>query len=75
MRAATFALLAILAAAILDGHAQNGAALPVLAEQSIDLTRAAELRAVVSARCAECAWDAPGREAVTLVIRVDGQYS
>ena len=38
----------------------------VLAEQSIDLPRAAELRAVVSAQCGECAWDTEGREAVTL---------
>ena len=74
-RAASFALLAILAAAVLDGRAQNRAAPAVLAEQSIDLTRAAELRAVISAQCRECAWDAVGREAVTLAIRVDGQYS
>jgi len=75
MRAASFALLAILAAAILDGRAQPGAAPVVLVEESINLTRASELRAVISAQCRECAWDTVGREAVTLVIRVDGQYS
>lgn len=74
MKAATFALLAILAALLRGGDAQTGGP-PILAEQSIDLTRAAELRAVVSASCPRCAWDTAGREAATLVLRVDGRYS
>ena len=85
MRAATLALLVILAARAprswsgsLRGTASK--AVPdtttiALAEQSIDLPRAAELRAVVSAQCGECAWDTEGREAVTLTIWVDGVYS
>jgi hypothetical protein len=68
-------LLAFLAAAFPIGGAQSGAASPALAEASFDLPRAAELRAVVSAQCRQCAWDTAGREAATLVIRVDGRYS
>ena len=75
MRAAAFALIAILAAAILDGRAQTSGAPALLAEESINLTRAAELRALISAQCRECAWDTEGREAVTLTIRIDGRYS
>ena len=47
----------------------------VLAQQEVDLQRAAELRAVVSAQCSECRWDTEGREAVTLTIWLDGRYS
>jgi hypothetical protein len=75
MKASTFARLAILAATLRTGSAQEGAAPVVLADQSVNLTRAAELRAVVNAQCRECAWDTAGREAATLVIRVDGRYS
>jgi hypothetical protein len=46
-----------------------------IAEQTIALDAAAEVAAVVSARCDECAWDVPGREAVALRVLVDGQYS
>jgi hypothetical protein len=73
MKTAAFALLAILAAALQGAAGQSAASL--LTEQSIDLPRAAELRAVVSAVCRECAWDTASREAVTLVIHVDGKYS
>jgi hypothetical protein len=75
MRAATFALVAILAAAPPASGAQTVASPAVLAEQSIELPRAAELRAVITAQCRDCAWETAGREAVTLVIRVDGRYS
>jgi hypothetical protein len=88
MRAATLAFLAILAAqrpgavgaGLQTGGGTASKAVPdtktmVLAEQSIDLPRAAELRAVVSAECGECAWDTESREAVTLTIWVDGVYS
>ena len=54
---------------------ESGARAIVLAAQSIDLPRAAELRAVVSAQCGGCRWDTEGREAVTLTIWVDGRYS
>src|SRR5215213_8953077 len=74
MKAAAFALLAILAAALHGAAGQRGAA-TLLAEQAIELPRAAELRAVVSASCRECAWDTRGREAATLIIRVDGHYA
>jgi hypothetical protein len=57
------------------GDPVRPAAAIVLAEQSVDLPRDAELRAVVSAQCARCAWDTKGREAVTLTIWVDGRYS
>src|SRR6185295_16487399 len=78
MRAAALALLAVLASAV-DAGLQT-TSVPstktiVLAEQSVDLPRAAELRAVVSAQCRECAWDTEGREAVTLTIWIDGRYS
>jgi hypothetical protein len=75
MKAAMFALLAILAAAFSTGGAQSGGAPAPLAEAAIDLAGAAELRAVVAAQCRECAWDRAGREAVTLVISVDGRYT
>jgi hypothetical protein len=75
MRAATLALLAIVAAAPHPGTSQTRAAAIVIAEESVDLPRPAELRAVVSAQCRECAWDTEGREAVTLTIWVDGRYS
>jgi hypothetical protein len=74
MRTATLALLAILASQR-PGPPESPSAAIVLAEQHVDVPRAAELRAVVSAQCGECAWDTEGREAVTLVIRVDGRYS
>ena len=74
MRAATLALLAMLAAQR-AGAPESVAPAIILAEQQVDLPRTAELRAVVSAQCSECAWDTEGREAVTLTIRVDGGYS
>ncbi len=46
-----------------------------LAEGTISIDTPAELTAVVSARCDECAWDVAGREAVTLRILLDGRYS
>jgi len=60
---------------ILSQSKDEHASAIVLARQEIDLTRDAELRAVVSAQCGECAWDTEGREAVTLTIWVDGRYS
>jgi hypothetical protein len=75
VRAAALVLLAILAVAFPAGGAQTGAAPTPLAEGAIELIRAAELRAVVAAQCRECAWETAGREAVTLVISVDGRYS
>jgi hypothetical protein len=51
------------------------AAATVIAEQAIDLPRAAELKAVVSAQCRACAWGVKGREAVTLTVWLDGRYS
>jgi hypothetical protein len=75
VRVATFALLAILAAALRPSGAQSGATTNVLTEETIVLTRPAELRAVAGAVCRECAWDTAGREAATLVVRVDGRYS
>jgi hypothetical protein len=74
MRAAILALLALLAAQRSGIPAHHDAA-TVLAQQEVDLTRDAELRAVVSAQCPGCAWDTEGREAVTLTISVDGRYS
>ena len=68
-------MLALLAAAFPIGGAQGGAAPAALADESFDLPRPAELRAVVSAHCRQCAWDTAGREAATLVIHVDGRYS
>ena len=75
MRAAALALLATVAAAPHPGTSQTRAAAIVIAEESVDLPRPAELRAVVSAQCRECAWDTEGREAVTVTIWVDGRYS
>jgi hypothetical protein len=74
MRVAALALLAILVAA-LRPSAQSRAIPDFLAEETIALTRPAELRAVVGTVCRECAWDTAGREAATLVIHVDGRYS
>lgn len=74
MAPSTFARLAILAAMLPTVSAQERAA-PVLADEVVTLTRAAELRAVVSAQCRDCAWDTVGREAATLLVRVDGRYS
>jgi hypothetical protein len=73
MRAATLALLVLVAAQ--PSGPGSRAASTLLAEQSVDLPRDAELRAVVSAQCRECAWDTEGREAVTITISVDGHYS
>jgi len=75
MKAGALALLAMVAAALRPGSTQPGAAPIVVADAAIELTRPAELRAVVSAQCSACAWDTPGREAAVLVVRVDGRYS
>src|SRR5215210_6715229 len=87
MRAAALAVVAIYLPLILSpskdeprifqrpGASLRPAGAAVLAEQSIDLPRPAELRAVVTGQCAQCAWDVEGREAVTLTISVDGHYS
>src|SRR5258708_6376666 len=74
MRAATVALLGLLAAQP-PGAPESHAQAIVLAEQRVDLPRAAELRALVSAQCSACRWDTEGREAVTLTIWVDGRYA
>jgi len=47
----------------------------VLAQTKFDLARRAEVVATITARCDGCAWDTEGREAVTLVITLDGRYS
>jgi hypothetical protein len=46
-----------------------------LAEETISIDKPAELTAVVAARCFECAWDIPGREAITLRVSLDDKYS
>lgn len=46
-----------------------------VAQSSITLEQPSELIAAVSARCDECAWDVPGREAVTFRVYVDDRYS
>jgi hypothetical protein len=46
-----------------------------LAQETITVDRPTELTAVVAARCFECAWDIPGREAITLRVSLDGKYS
>src|SRR4051812_34750001 len=68
--AATILLAIALADRPLQAHADD-----VIAEQTIALDAAAEVAAVVSARCDQCAWDVAGREAVTLRVLLDGQYS
>jgi hypothetical protein len=70
----------LIAATVLLAIALANQSLPARAdhaigEQTIALDAAAEVAAVVSARCDECAWDVPGREAVTLRVLLDGQYS
>lgn len=49
--------------------------IPSLAEHRFELPRGAELLATISARCDSCAWDTTGREAVSLIISIDGRYS
>lgn len=52
-----------------------GSASPVLREEPFTLTGPAEVVATVSAACARCSWEAPGREAAVVVLEVDGSYS
>jgi hypothetical protein len=44
------------------------------ASTTFELPSAAEVTAVVTARCDACAWGVEGREAVTLTLSLDGKY-
>jgi len=67
-----FDVAAAAAAALLNASA--GLAQP-LASRDFRLARDAEAVADVTAGCARCDWGAAGREAVALVLSVDGAYS
>lgn len=62
-------MLAILVLAA--GLAADG----VLTQTTFELARRGEVLASITARCDACAWDTEGREAVTLIIFLDGRYS
>ena len=64
------ALLAALFVVLASGPA---AAAPH--EQSFGLREPSEVVAFVMVECDPCAWDESGREAVVLLVQVDGQYS
>jgi hypothetical protein len=64
--------LSALVAFVLAGAAAHGQTLHV---ETFDLTAAAEVHAVVTARCAGCDWGRRGREAAVLTVTVDGRES
>jgi hypothetical protein len=51
------------------------AAGPLLHEESFRLEEPSEVVATLTAGCEGCHWGTPGREAVALVLSVDGKYS
>lgn len=69
-RAACAALIGVI---LLGGGASIAAAEP--STHTLTLERSAEVVATIRAQCDRCAWDVPGREAVVLVVSVDGRYS
>jgi len=70
------ALIAISAASFFSAATSLLTAAPAaVAEESITVEKSTELTAVVAAACYECAWDTPGRVAVTLRVTLDGRYS
>jgi hypothetical protein len=74
-RAQSRTVVALVAVLLFPLTAAQAAGQAALAEESITIERSAELTAVVAAGCDKCAWDIPGREAVTLRVTLDGQYS
>jgi hypothetical protein len=67
-----FSLAAIAALTVYAGMAASQAAIPF--ETSFKLSAAAEVIATFTASCDQCAWDVEGREAVMLVVSLDGRY-
>jgi hypothetical protein len=63
---------ALAAAIVLSGALADAQTLRV---ETFDLTAAAEVHAVVTARCAGCDWGRRGREAAVLTVTVDGGES
>ena len=78
MRAA-FALVAVgvslLAGSLHTGEIPRSGSATIPFRQPFTLDQPSEVVAVVHAGCARCSWDAAGREAVALRLRVDGRYS
>jgi len=48
---------------------------PALREERFTLTEPGEVVATLTASCARCSWQEPGREAAVLVLTVDDRYS
>jgi len=75
MRAAHFILVVTSTIALIGWPIAQTPEPMTIAAQTIAADAAAELTASITARCDECAWDIPGREAVVLRLLLDGHYS